>query len=159
MKRLLPLLLMVTLFVPGLFAANNLGELQVYLYDGSITTLRLSDNPEITFAGSDVTFLGNNIDLTVPFTSVQGIIFRENNTLTGVSLFQSDNSIRVVDKTLHITNYLVGASFSVYSINGTLLKRIDNIPEGTTVITLSFLPTGIYIVNFNNHSLTINLHD
>lgn len=141
------------------YPADAAGYLEVYLYDGSVTTLRLSDNPEITFADADVTFLGNNIDLTVPFAQIQGMKYHDGVNLSVNPARQSDSTIRVIGKSLHINNSAAAASLSVYSLSGRLLKRLAAIPEGSTVISLSDLPAGIYIVNLNNQSLTVKLHD
>ena len=145
----------------GLIAhsANAAGYLEVYLYDGSVTTLRLADNPEITFEGTDVTFLGNNIDLTVPFASVQGMQYHAESNLAVSTARQSESTIRVIGKRLHLSNASAGSVLSIYSLGGSLLKRIASVPEGSTVISLADLPAGLYIVNVNNQSLTVKLHD
>lgn len=150
---------MIALFTSSIIAANPDSYLEVYLYDGNVTTIRLCDNPEIKFAGDDLTFLGDNIDLTVPFTSVQGILYHENSTLSVMPIQQSESVIRVLGKNVHISNLDSEASITVYSPNGMLLKQISAVSEDSTIISLSDLSDGVYIIKVNNQSLKVKLHD
>ena len=125
----------------------------------SDTTVKVASVKSITFDGDFKTgnLVVNFIDgsnTTTPIADIKQITLKsEKADETAIANIDATPTVAVSKDMLFIT--ADGGRASVYDTAGRQLNNVK-LDKGTTTLSLSALPDGVYIVNINGHSIKLN---
>jgi hypothetical protein len=150
--NLLLLILLAFLTNISVKAADNTEVLQLQLTNGQTVTFQLKEKPEITFQEEKMLIVTTNDSAEYPFSEVAGFNFV--NQVTAIN--------ELTDKELQIhTNgngeWTIDSKQStavrVYNMSGKLTKASISRVGNSTFISLSNLPSGVYMISIGNHTI------
>ena len=149
MKRL-QLLLLMLLALPIGMLADSQNTLVVKLKNGAETTFFLKDKPNVTFEGTDLKVVSNKETVTFALSDVLRFEYAKKDP-TGINETVIDpTDVRFQDGVLVISKLKAGASVCIYALDGKLLRQLTAHRSGTYRLSLSELPTGLYLVKADN---------
>ena len=130
--------------------ADNLNTLVVKMKNGAETAFFLKDKPNVTFEGTNLKVVSEKT--TTSFALADVLRF------TYVKRDPSGIDQQVIDPTeisyeggvLVISQIKAGASVGVYALDGKLVRQLKAQRAGTYRLSLSELPTGLYLVKADN---------
>lgn len=148
-KRLLLLLYVITLaFVP--YAANGKNTLIVLTKDNVTHQFVLAqDKPSVTFEGTSLKVTCENVSATATFalSDIVRFTYKDSNP-SGIDEVNAgeDTGLDYVGGTLVISQVKAGDSVGIYTTDGRQVQKLDVKRSGTYRLSLSSLPTGVYVV-------------
>lgn len=122
--------------------------------NGAKTTFLLSESPELTFANRSlkVTVNGKNTIFLIDDVSQYYFEITAPNTITPLQT----SDLRICyssSQTLIIDGVNMPAAVSIHAIDGKAYPANVRVANGRAEISISQLPTGIYIISINNQQL------
>ena len=149
MKRQGLLLLMFLALPLGMFA-ENLNILIVKTKNGAETRFFLKDKPKVTFEGVDLKVVSDKETVAFPLADVLRFEYAKKDA-SGIDENVVDpTGVSYQDGVLVISQLKQGASVDIYALDGKLLRQIKASRSGTYRLSLSELPTGLYLVKADN---------
>ena len=149
MKRL-QLLLLMLLALPIGMLADSQNTLVVKLKNGAETAFFLKDQPNVTFEGTNLKVVSQKETVTfalsdvLRFTYVKKDASGIDETVVDPTEVSYDGGVLVISKLKQ------GASVDIYSLDGKLVRQLKAYRSGTYRLSLSELPTGLYLVKADN---------
>ena len=127
--------------------------LQVWFSDGQVISINLNDNPKTTYKDGNLLIQTDNNSVTYPLEKVKRYTYTtstgiETPTKMGVS-FSSDG------ESLTFTGLKPHTPIFLYNVVGVLLKTMDSGDQNKTIISVSHLPVGVYLVKVNGGTYKI----
>lgn len=155
MKRFLLLLIAGVLVSVTSKASNKV--LQIWQADGQIVTISLNEEPVTTYSEGNLIITTTNTTITYPLENVQRYTYAENTPISeGDGLPDGIKSIFSNDgETLTFKGLKSNADINIYSPSGQLIRTVK--ANGDKVaVSLSQLPTGVYLVKANGVTYKIS---
>lgn len=148
-KRNIALLVFLLMFVPSsMKAANPVITLIVLTKDKAEHYFALTDKPKVTFSGKNLKVTCSKASASATFALADVVRFTYKKLdPTGIDeLVEDPASLNFEDGVLVISNLKANASVGVYTLDGKPVKQLHAARTGTFRLSLSELPSGVYIV-------------
>ena len=149
MKRL-QLLLLMLLALPLGMLADSQNTLVVKLKNGAETTFFLKDKPNVTFEGTDLKVVSNKETVTFALSDVLRLTYVKKDASGIDETVVDPTEVSYDGSVLVISQLKQGASVDIYSLDGKLVRQLKAYRSGTYRLSLSELPTGLYLVKADN---------
>lgn len=163
MKKLLLLLMLLPM---ALFATESksasvpLNTLRIVFNDKTELDILLTDNPELSFIGSDgmrnLHIITSDNSFNVNTEDIDRMYFLDKNSTVGTPDIildpETDNEIAYADGILILRTTSDGIELSIFDITGKVIRR-QILPAGSSQISLVNLNHGTYIVKFGNKTI------
>ena len=149
MKRLQLLLLMLIALPVGLLA-DNLNTLIVMMKNGTETAFFLKDKPNVTFEGANLKVVSEKTTTTFALSDVLRFTYVKKDPMGIDEQMIDPTEINYKDGVLVISQIKAGASVGIYALDGKLVRQLKAQHSGTYRLSLSELPTGLYLVKADN---------
>ena len=149
MKRL-QLLLLMLLALPIGMLADSQNTLVVKLKNGAETTFFLKDKPNVTFEGTDLKVVSNKETVTFALSDVLRFTYVKKDASGIDETVVDPTEVSYDGSVLVISQLKQGASVDIYSLDGKLVRQLKAYRSGTYRLSLSELPTGLYLVKADN---------
>ncbi len=149
MKRL-QLLLLMLLALPIAMLADSQNTLVVKLKNGAETTFFLKDKPNVTFEGTDLKVVSNKETVTFALSDVLRFTYVKKDASGIDETVVDPTEVSFEGGVLVISQLKQGASVDIYSLDGKLVRQLKAYRSGTYRLSLSELPTGLYLVKADN---------
>ena len=148
--RRLQLLLLVLLAWPIGMLADNLNTLVVKMKNGAETAFFLKDKPNVTFEGTNLKVVSEKTTTTFALADVLRFTYVKRDPSGIDEQIVDPTEISYEDGVLVISQIKAGASVGVYALDGKLVRQLKAQRSGTYRLSLSELPTGLYLVKADN---------
>lgn len=129
--------------------------LVVHTKSGSATTFLLKDKPLVNFEGTDLKVSSDQGDAYFPLADVLRFTYLQVDPSGIDQQTVPDTGVSFDDGVLVISQLRAGATVSVYSLDGKLVRQIAPQRYGTYRLNLSELSSGLYIVKADNTTYKI----
>ena len=148
--RRLQLLLLVLLAWPIGMLADNLNTLVVKMKNGAETAFFLKDKPNVTFEGTNLKVVSEKTTTTFALADVLRFTYVKRDPSGINEQIVDPTEISYEDGVLVISQIKAGASVGIYALDGKLVRQLKAQRAGTYRLSLSELPTGLYLVKADN---------
>ena len=150
----LALFLALSTWFPHLSKANEPLALHLLLTDSTRHVFNFVNLPEVTFAGDKLTVTSTQDAVTLEIDNVQEFYFGD--TDTGIDEHDKPalSVIHIADGEVLVNNATL-PNVSIFDITGIKLSPSIRQLSNGVCISLRSLPTGIYIIRFNNQSIKV----
>ena len=149
MKKL-QLLLFMLLALPIGMLADSQNTLVVKLKNGAETAFFLKDQPNVTFEGTNLKVVSQKETVTFALSDVLRFTYVKKDP-SGIDEMAVDpTEVSYEGGVLVISQLKQGASVDIYSLDGKLVRQLKAYRSGTYRLSLSELPTGLYLVKADN---------
>ena len=149
MKRLQLLLLLLLAWPIGVLA-DNLNTLVVTMKNGAETAFFLKDKPNVTFEGTNLKVVSEKTTTSFALADVLRFTYVKRDPSGIDQQVINPTEISYEDGVLVISQIKAGASVGVYALDGKLVRQLKAQRAGTYRLSLSELPTGLYLVKADN---------
>ena len=156
-KKLVSLLALIALLLPLTAMAENVQCLVLTESSGAVSKFALTDAPVVTYSGSDMVVTCGDQTLTV---GLEGLTLTyDEMEVTGIDVVKDSTAdpdrLQFSFGEADFEGLQSGALVSVYSIDGKMITRVKADNEGRANISLSNLPSGVYILRTPSKSFKI----
>lgn len=146
MKRSL-LLILAAVF--ALIAKADDRVLQVWQSDGQVVTISLNEEPRTTYRDGNLVITTTRTVITYPLEKVKRFTYAS--VADGITSPKAMTAAFSKDgETLTLTGLKPGTAIIMYNVAGQLLRKIDSGDRSKVSVTVSDLPTGVYVVKAND---------
>jgi hypothetical protein len=155
MKKIL-LTFMLFSFAATMFA-NGKDVLSVLMKDGTSVYFLLAEKPYITFQNDEMKIVSDTDEALVKRTLVERFEF-VNEIPTGIEdVEEQDEQLRANFKldgdAVYITGLASGSKVVLYAMDGRVVTTSVAAADGCVTLSLNTLPSGIYIVKYNDTAI------
>ena len=140
-------ILLMTLFGFGTAHAQNL---VIWHSDGSTTEIELFTKPLVQFAGDKVLVTSPVINLEYDQNDVVRFTYKDIDTK--ISTLEARTDIEQKDGQIIFHNMSSADKVAVYRADGVRLPVQFSFQGGNAVLSLSFLPSGVYLFSVNGRT-------
>ena len=130
--------------------ADNLNTLVVKMKNGAETAFFLKDKPNVTFEGTNLKVMSEKTTTTFALADVLRFTYVKRDPSGINEQIVDPTEISYEDGVLVISQIKAGASVGVYALDGKLVRQLKAQRSGTYRLSLSELPTGLYLVKADN---------
>ena len=130
--------------------ADNLNTLVVKMKNGAETAFFLKDKPNVTFEGTNLKVVSEKTTTTFALADVLRFTYVKRDPSGIDEQIVDPTEISYEDGVLVISQIKAGASVGVYALDGKLVRQLIAQRSGTYRLSLSELPTGLYLVKADN---------
>ncbi len=149
LNNVLALLVLLTVFCVGTRAAQ-VETLVVKLKNGSETAFFLKDKPQVKFEGTNLKVTSSAGDATFALADVLQFTYDKRDTSGINETVTEPTGVIFKDDVLVVSQLKVNAVVSVYGLDGILVRQWKAPHAGTFRLSLSELPSGLYLVKVDN---------
>ena len=130
--------------------ADNLNTLVVKMKNGAETAFFLKDKPNVTFEGTNLKVVSEKTTTSFALADVLRFTYVKRDPSGIDQQVINPTEISYEDGVLVISQIKAGASVGVYALDGKLVRQLKAQRAGTYRLSLSELPTGLYLVKADN---------
>ena len=148
---IMPLLALLFFTIPQTVkAADEVETLIIQMKNGSENAFFLKDKPKVTFEGSNLKVSATTGDVSYPLADVLRFTYAKKSP-TGISeQVENPTDVTFEGDVLVISQLKANAVASIYALDGKLIRQLKPHRAGTYRISLSELPSGLYLVKADN---------
>ena len=130
--------------------------LQVWQVDGSVVTINLSDEPVTTYSEGNLIITTTSTTITYPLEQVSRYTYEMESVSEGDGVPDGIKGILSNDgETMTFKGLKSNSEIQVFSASGQLIRTVK--PNGDkAAVSLSQLPTGVYLVKANGVTYKIS---
>lgn len=153
------LLLFAFLFEVSIYcnAQNKVPGIIVELSNGQKVEYRLVDKPKMVYDGTKITLTAEGVMVEYTPSELKKVMTGEvENVSSGVDeipVVQGD--IRVDAGFIRLSGFVAGEAVRIYSVGGGQRASCRISDDGSLIVPISSLPSGISIINVNKQSIKI----
>lgn len=138
------------------YAQNKAPGIIVDLANGQKIEYRLTDNPKFVYDGQTITLTADGVRVEYMPTELLKVTTGEVQVLTGIrELETQQGNIDVAAGFVRLTGFTNGEAVRIYSVGGSLKATYHTSADGSLVIPISALPSGISIIKTNEQTIKI----
>jgi len=131
-------------------AVDEVETLIIQMKNGSENTFFLKDKPKVTFEGVNLKVSATTGDVSFALADVLRFTYDKRST-TGINeQVTTPTGVAFEGDVLVISQLKANATASIYALDGKLIRQLKPHRTGTYRISLSGLPTGLYLVKADN---------
>lgn len=139
-------LLLINL-MPTTAKAND-KVLQVWQSDGKVMNIKLSEEPVTTYSDGNLIIKTTKTTVTFPLENV--VRYTYSGGTVGISSPAAMSSEMSADgETLLFSGLKPGTDIFIYTASGQMARKVITSEQSQTAVTVSDLPTGVYVVKTN----------
>ena len=128
--------------------------LHVWLADGQTMSINLSEEPRTTYSDGNLVIMTTKTTVTFPLEKVKKFSYRD--ASNGISQPNVVKAAFSADgETLSFSDLKSGTTILLYNVAGQLLRSVNPDSENRAVVSVSQLPTGVYVVKMNDATYKI----
>ena len=155
-KKFLLLLGLISMGVINGYAQDKVPGIIVELADGQKVEYKLSDNPKFVFDGQTITLTADGVKVEYIPSELAKVMTGEVEGTTGIEEMETQSGdIKVEAGFARLSGFTAGEAVRVYSIGGNLVTTRYIESDGSLVIPISTLPSGISIIKTNQQTIKI----
>lgn len=133
-----------------LHAADEVETLIILMKNGSENAFFLKDKPKVTFEGTSLKVSAATGDVSFALADVMRFTYAKKST-SGISeQVENPTGVSFEGDVLVISQLKANTTASIYALDGKLIRQLKPQRAGTYRISLSELPTGLYLVKADN---------
>ena len=138
------------------FAQDKVPGIIVELSSGTKVEYRLSNNPKFVFDGQTITLTADGVKVEYTPSELAKVTNGEVENATGIEELRSQQvDIKVEAGFVRLNGFGAGEEVRVYSVGGNLVATHYVESDGSLVIPISSLPSGISIIKTNQQTIKI----
>ena len=138
------------------FAQDKVPGIIVELANGQKVEYRLADNPKFVFDGQTITLTADGVKVEYTPSELAKVTTGEVENATGIEELRSQQvDIKVEAGFVRLNGFGAGEAVRVYSVGGNLVATHYVESDGSLVIPISSLPSGISIIKTNQQTIKI----
>lgn len=144
------ILLLLTTLLPTVAKANG-RLLQIWQADGKIVTINLNEEPRTTYVNGNLVITTMKATITYPLEQVRKYTYVEEEPSSegdgvpdGIKSILSDDG-----ETLTFKGLKPNTEVLLYSASGQLMRKFKPANSNPVAVSVTQLPTGVYIVKAN----------
>ena len=152
------LLVLGLLALGGLYsyAQDKVPGIIVELANGQKVEYRLADNPKFVFDGQTITLTADGVKVEYTPSELAKVTTGEVENATGIEELRSQQGdIKVEAGFVRLNGFGAGEAVRVYSVGGNLVATHYVESDGSLVIPIFSLPSGISIIKTNQQTIKI----
>ena len=152
------LLVLGLLALGGLYsyAQDKVPGIIVELANGQKVEYRLADNPKFVFDGQTIKLTAEGVAVEYTPSELVKVTTGEVENATGIEELRSQQGdIKVEAGFVRLNGFGAGETVRVYSVGGNLMGTHYVESDGSLVIPISSLPSGISIIKTNQQTIKI----
>ena len=152
------LLVLGLLALGGLYsyAQDKVPGIIVELANGQKVEYRLADNPKFVFDGQTIKLTAEGVAVEYTPSELAKVTTGEVENATGIEELRSQQvDIKVEAGFVRLNGFGAGEEVRVYSVGGNLVATHYVESDGSLVIPISSLPSGISIIKTNQQTIKI----
>lgn len=144
--------LLLAFAVTSMWAADKQNTLIVLTKDNVLHQFVLADKPTVTFEGTQLKVTCEKASASASFNLADVIRFTyDGKSAAGIDVMTVDPAaISMEEGTLVISQMKANSIVNVYSMDGKLVRQLKAQRAGTYRLSLSSLPSGVYLVKADN---------
>lgn len=128
--------------------------LQVWLADGQTMSINLNEEPRTTYSDGNLVIMTTKTTVTFPLEKVKKFTYRD--ASNGISQPNVVKAAFSADgETLSFSDLKSGTTILLYNVAGQLLRSVTPDFGNRAVVSVSQLPTGVYVVKMNDATYKI----
>lgn len=128
--------------------------LQVWLADGQTMSINLNEEPRTTYSDGNLVIMTTKTTVTFPLEKVKKFTYRD--ASNGISQPNVVKAAFSADgETLSFSDLKSGTTILLYNVAGQLLRSVTPDSGNRAVVSVSQLPTGVYVVKMNDATYKI----
>ena len=133
-----------------LHAADEVETLIILMKNGSENAFFLKDKPKVTFEGTSLKVSAATGDVSFALADVMRFTYAKKST-SGISeQVENSTGVSFEGDVLVISQLKANTTASIYALDGKLIRQLKPQRAGTYRISLSELPSGLYLVKADN---------
>ena len=121
--------------------------LQIWQSDGQVMSINLTDEPKTTYVDGNLVITTTNTTITYPLEEVKKYTYMSTNGITQpeglTARFSQDG------ESITFSGLERDTEISVYSSAGQIVRNVKANGKDKTTVSVSDLPTGVYVVKVN----------
>ena len=138
------------------YAQDKVPGIIVELANGQKVEYRLADNPKFVFDGQTITLTADGVQVEYTPSELAKVMTGDVEGATGiVETEKQSGDIKVEAGFARLSGFTAGEAVRVYSIGGSLVTTRYIESDGSLVIPISTLPSGISIIKTNQQTIKI----
>lgn len=138
------------------YAQDKVPGIIVELANGQKVEYKLSDNPKFVFDGQTITLTADGVKVEYIPSELAKVMTGEVEGTTGIEEMETQSGdIKVEAGFARLSGFTAGEAVRVYSIGGSLVTTRYIESDGSLVIPISTLPSGISIIKTNQQTIKI----
>ena len=152
------LLVLGLLALGGLYsyAQDKVPGIIVELANGQKVEYRLADNPKFVFDGQTIKLTAESVAVEYTPSELAKVTTGEVEGATGIEELETKlGDIKVEAGFARLSGFTAGEAVKIYSIGGSLVATHYVESDGSLVIPISSLPSGISIIKTNQQTIKI----
>ena len=152
-KRLHILAVLAALLMASIAKADDIA-LHVLLSDGQVVAINLNEEPLTTYKDGNLVITTTKNTVTYPLEKVKRYTYAS--ASSGITSPKGVEATFSADgETLTFKGLKTGTSIMLYNVAGQLLRKVAPTTEGHAAVSVSKLPTGVYVVKMNDATYKI----
>lgn len=133
-----------------LHAADEVETLIILMKNGSENAFFLKDKPKVTFEGTSLKVSAATGDVSFALADVMRFTYAKKST-SGISeQVENPTGVSFEGDVLVISQLKANTTACIYALDGKLIRQLKPQRAGTYRISLSELPSGLYLVKADN---------
>jgi len=137
------------------FAQDKVPGIIVELANGQKVEYRLADNPKFVFDGQTITLTADGVQVEYTPTELAKVMTGEVEATGIVETEKQSGDIKVEAGFVRLKGFSAGEAVHVYSVSGTQVASYQISSDGSLLIPVSALPSGISIIKTNQQTIKI----
>ena len=138
------------------YAQDKVPGIIVELANGQKVEYRLADNPKFVFDGQTIKLTAEGVAVEYTPSELVKVTTGEVENATGIEELRSQQGdIKVEEGFVRLNGFGAGEAVRVYSVGGNLMGIHYVESDGSLVIPISSLPSGISIIKTNQQTIKI----
>ena len=141
-------LLLFFIFAFSLSAMSEDKVLQIWLANGQVVNINLNEEPVTRYADGNLVITTTKTTITYPLENVVKYTYVSGEDITSVEGIST--KISQDSETITFTGLAKGTEITVYSSAGVMMRKMNSNGADKTVVSVSDLPQGVYLVKANS---------
>ena len=138
------------------YAQDKVPGIIVELANGQKVEYRLADNPKFVFDGQTIKLTAESVAVEYTPSELAKVTTGEVEGATGIEELETKlGDIKVEAGFARLSGFTAGEAVKIYSIGGSLVATHYVESDGSLVIPISSLPSGISIIKTNQQTIKI----
>lgn len=146
-------LLLFIFLMSGMAYAQTSSVLSLAMHDGTFVTFFLKDKPRVTFVEDYMEIVAETSQAKVKRSDIAEIKFLNEDINAGIDESKVNEFVEIGSETIFVGDLKDGCRIKVLTIDGRVIIDEQAGDNGSVIISLSALPAGIYILNYNNTTI------
>ncbi len=122
--------------------------LQIWQSDGKVVNIDLNEQPVTTYSDGNLIITTTKTTITYPLEKVVKYTYV---SAEGIESIDAMNTKFSQDgETLTFSGLAQGTEIAVYASSGQMMRKTNTGPQAKTIVSVSDLPPGVYLVKVNS---------